>query len=274
MEQINVKEWDMAQLQFTFKRTEEKYMLTEEQFARLREYFQEYMKADPYGESTICNIYYDTKDYDLIRYSLEKPFYKEKFRVRSYGVPKENSEVFVEIKKKYDGIVYKRRVRGIPSTVRNLVEKGELLDDNKQIQNEIIWFIDHYKPTPKMFIGYERTAFFGKDDHEFRLTFDRNIRYRKENLTLEAGDEGTVILPKGKVLMELKTIDAVPMWMTQFLSKEQIYPISFSKYGTCYLREVGLEKEKESNSVMNADSYKEKNNEGNDSEEKICLTAY
>lgn len=263
----------MAELQFTFKRYEEKYMLSEEQYQRLRSLLGEYMEEDPHGQSTICNIYYDTDTYALVSRSLEKPVYKEKFRVRSYGVAREDSEVFVEIKKKYDGVVYKRRVRGIPDTARRFIQYGERLSDNAQIQNEISWFLQYYKPEPKMFIGYEREAFFGKNDHEFRLTFDRNIRYRLERLDLQEGDDGTVILPEGRVLMELKTIAAVPVWMSGFLSDERLYPVSFSKYGTCYKRELAIKQQKVLADREAAASRITRKNE-NQTEETVCITAF
>lgn len=228
----------MAGTLYSFKRYEEKYMLSNDQFRLLEPLLAEYMIPDKHGESTICNIYYDTDDYELIRRSLEKPVYKEKFRVRSYGIPNEKSPVFVEIKKKYDGVVYKRRVEGKLDTAKAFIENGVRLEDNEQIQNEIEWFLGHYKPSPKMYIAYERRAFFGKDNSEFRLTFDRNIRYRTDELILENGDRGEKIISDNEVLMELKTLDAVPLWLTSALSRMEAYPVSFSKYGTCYKQEL------------------------------------
>lgn len=228
----------MSKQQFVFKRYEEKYMLTEEQFTKLMARAREYIIPDSFGESTICNIYYDTDSYELIRRSIEKPDYKEKFRTRSYGVPDKNGEVFVEIKKKFDGIVYKRRVKGNPGTTDDFINRGVRLNDNEQIQNEITWFLNFYKAYPKMFVGYERTAYYGADDREFRLTFDRNIRYRTKRLRLEDGSDGEVILEPGKVLMEVKVLAAIPGWLSKFLNEEGIYPVSFSKYGTCYKREL------------------------------------
>ena len=228
----------MAGTLYSFKRYEEKYMLTDAQFEMLWPLLDQYMLPDKHGQSTICNIYYDTDTYELIRKSLEKPIYKEKFRVRSYGIPTEDSSIFVEIKKKYDGVVYKRRVEGNLKTAKDFINKGIRLNDNEQIQNEIEWFLKHYKPSPKMYIAYERQAYFGKENSQFRLTFDKNIRYRLNELSPEAGDAGEKIIPDDVCLMELKTLDAVPMWLTKALSELECYPVSFSKYGTCYKREL------------------------------------
>ena len=95
---------------YTFERRELKYRITDAQRAALEAAFDARMVPDEHGESTICNIYYDTADYRLIRASLEKPAYKEKLRLRSYGVTEPGGEVFLELKKKYKGIVYKRRI--------------------------------------------------------------------------------------------------------------------------------------------------------------------
>ena len=95
---------------YTFERRELKYRITDAQRAALEAAFDARMVPDEYGESTICNIYYDTADYRLIRAPLEKPAYKEKLRLRSYGVTGPGGEVFLELKKKYKGIVYKRRI--------------------------------------------------------------------------------------------------------------------------------------------------------------------
>lgn len=97
-------------VQYSFQRYEKKYFLTPEQQTRLLPALQQHMQADAYGQYTLCNTYYDTADWRLIRASLEKPVYKEKLRVRSYGVPEKDGRVFIEIKKKFDGIVYKRRI--------------------------------------------------------------------------------------------------------------------------------------------------------------------
>lgn len=228
----------MSKVQYIFKRYEKKYIISDEQYHRLIKYAENYVIPDEYGESTICNIYYDTDTYELIRRSIDKPVYKEKFRLRSYGVPSDNDEVFAEIKKKYDGIVYKRRVRGDLDSTKRFLERDERLDDSEQIQNEIQWFLNNYKAVPKMFVAYERTAYYGKYDKEFRITFDRNIRYRTNRLELDQGDDGTVIQERGTVLMEVKVLHSVPEWLVRFLSEEKIYPVSFSKYGNCYKEEL------------------------------------
>jgi hypothetical protein len=222
----------------SFERCEKKYILNDEQFRSMLDDLAPYATQDAYGQHTICNIYYDTDDYDLIRHSLDKPYYKEKFRLRSYGVPGNTSKVFAEIKKKSGGIVYKRRVDGTPDEINGFLAGQRMLDDNLQIQNEIRWFLLTNRPSPKAFIGYERIALAGIEDPDFRITFDRNIRYRLHDLDLRLGDYGSPVTGEDTCIMEVKIKDSIPLWLTKILSQNGVYPGSFSKYGTCYEQHI------------------------------------
>ena len=221
--------------QTVFKRYELKYMLTPEQKEKLLQAMQPYMQPDKYGRTTIRNIYFDTDSYRLIRRSMEKPAYKEKLRIRSYAQATEGSTVFVELKKKYDGIVYKRRI-ALPQNdaMAWICREGEC-PVNTQISREIEYFMDFYgKPKPTVFLSYEREAYFEKNGGDFRVTFDDNILCRQTDISLCSPAYGAPILPEGKVLMELKCAGGIPLWMAQVLSREKIYKTSFSKYGTAY----------------------------------------
>ncbi|MCR5791925.1 MAG: polyphosphate polymerase domain-containing protein [Lachnospiraceae bacterium] len=230
-----------------FERIEKKYLLSGEKYKLFWERIQEYMEVDEYGLSTICNIYYDTDNYELIRHSIEKPAYKEKLRLRSYGVPKEDTQTFVEIKKKWSGVVYKRRIEMPMQESRRFLNAGKVSGRDSQIKREIDYFMEFYHPVPKMFIAYDRIAMYGKDDPELRLTMDFRIRYRTEHLDLTEGDFGTLVLGEDDVLMEIKVGGAYPIWMAQLLSELQIYQTSFSKYGTAYKLEVVKDMEKRRN---------------------------
>lgn len=224
--------------QTVFNRVEKKFQLTGEQFQAIWQDLMEYMEVDEYGGHTICNLYYDTPTDELIRTSIEKPVYKEKLRLRSYGVPKQDSDVFLEIKKKYAGIVNKRRI------VLGLEEAYDYLEGRKrpkvesQILNEMDYFLSHYQLEPKVYIAYERVALFGKDDAEFRVTFDTNIRGRTDNLRLEAGTDGAYILGLGNHLMEVKITNSTPLWFAKLLSKHGLASSSFSKYGNFYKSQI------------------------------------
>lgn len=230
----------MAQIQYTFKRYEQKYLLTAARYEELMPELRRQMVEDRYGRYPICNIYYDTEDYKLIRASVEKPAYKEKFRIRSYGVPDRDSVVFAEIKKKYNGVVYKRRVASPPAEIERFITGGVPLPEDPQIQREIRWLLQAYRPEPRVFLGYERVALTGKEDSSFRITFDQNLRYRTYDLDLCKGVNGTQVLGDGddRIIMEIKTAAAAPLWLVSLLSGQGIYPTSFSKYGTCYLRHI------------------------------------
>ncbi len=224
--------------QTVFKRYEKKYLLTPEQYEQLRKCLQEFMQIDEYGLHTISNIYFDTDTYELIRTSIEKPVYKEKFRLRSYGIPGQNDTVFLELKKKYKGVVYKRRVpMSLQQAMGYLVDKKQTAEKT-QILSEIDWFFKMHEPVPKVYIAYDRIAFFGKEDPNLRITFDTNIRWRDYDLDLSKGDYGEPVMEPDRFLMEIKIPGTMPLWLSHLLTKLGIYSNSFSKYGTCYQKNI------------------------------------
>ena len=220
--------------QMIFKRYEIKYMLTAEQKGRLCQRMEGEMIADEHGRSTIQSLYFDTPDYLLIRRSLDKPFYKEKLRLRSYGVASKDTPVFIELKKKYDSVVYKRRIGMTEQEACAYLLRHRPVADS-QIAHEIDYCMRYYRDlAPKMLLSYEREAFYHRTDRNLRITFDENILWRDYDVDLKAGIYGTPILHDGQVLMEVKTAGAMPLWLVRFLSENRIYKTSFSKYGTAY----------------------------------------
>ncbi len=222
---------------YFFKRYELKYLITQKQKSILLNAMAAYMQEDAFGRSTICNVYYDTTDSLLIRRSLEKPVYKEKLRVRSYGTATPEKEVFVELKKKYKGVVYKRRVSVKQSRAEAYLNHHVPLPVQNQITEELDYFLAFYKELkPAVFLSYEREAFYGRDDEDLRITFDENILWQDEDISLCSRPYGTPILDKDMVLMEIKVANAMPLWLSGLLSEEGIYKTSFSKYGQAYLQ--------------------------------------
>ncbi len=221
--------------QLTFKRYEIKYIITTAQAERLKQYMLPYMTTNKYSFSTIRNIYYDTDDYKLIRTSLSKPLYKEKLRLRCYSRITQEDNVFVELKKKFDSVVYKRRL-ALPDREAVLWLGGDVsLQPASQIGREIAHFVDCYPGLrPAMYLSYDRAAYQGIEDPEFRLTFDRNILARTNRLDLCREPQGEYVIDPDLVVMEIKVAGAFPLWITHFLAKEHIYQSSFSKYGTAY----------------------------------------
>lgn len=225
----------MSGVQMTFERVEIKYMLDPVQYRELRKRLENRMKVDQYGKSTISNIYFDTPDSRLIRESLEKPAYKEKLRLRSYGIPKAGDPVFLELKKKYKGIVYKRRETMSFEDAEDYLYRDRRPGKDSQVLHEIDWFLNYYYPViAAMYISYERTALYGVEDEDLRLTFDGNILWRDEALSLDRGVWGNSLLEQGCHLMEIKIAGAMPMWLGAILDELKIYPASFSKYGGAY----------------------------------------
>lgn len=235
--------------QTVFKRQEIKYLISRTQYEQIKQSMEEYMNGDEYGRSNICNIYFDTPDFLLIRRSMEKPVYKEKLRVRTYGTASQKSTTFVEIKKKYKSTVYKRRISMLyPDAVKYLCNGEQVIDT--QISHEIDYFLNHYgNLQPTVFLSYEREAFYAKHDHEFRITFDENILWRDYDLSLTKGIYGLPILKPDQILMEIKTGTSIPLWMVEILSKLHIYKTSFSKYGNAYQAIFLKEHQKEVHSI-------------------------
>lgn len=221
--------------QTVFKRYEMKYLLNKEQKEKVLQAMEPYMQLDQYGRSTIRNIYYDTDNYRLIRTSLEKPVYKEKLRVRSYIAASPEDIVFVELKKKYDSVVYKRRINLEERQAAAYLAGTASAPIHTQITEEIDYFLEFYQTMkPRVFLSYEREAYFSKEPGEFRVTFDENILFREDDLSLGSEIYGESILEPGCTLMEIKTPESIPLWMVKVLSEERINKTSFSKYGSAY----------------------------------------
>lgn len=221
--------------QAVFKRYELKYMLTREQKALALEVMEPYMSLDQYGHSTIRNIYYDTDSFRLVRRSIDHPIYKEKLRVRSYKRPEAQELVFVELKKKYRSVVYKRRLSMPMEQATAWLSGNGALAPDTQIGQEIEYCREFYQSLqPAMFLFYEREAFYSKSGDTFRVTFDENILARRTNLSLDTEAQGASIIDPDHVLMEIKTGGGIPLWMIHFLTLAGIHKTSFSKYGTAY----------------------------------------
>lgn len=222
---------------YIFQRVEKKYMLTREQYEYLINAISPYMAPDQYGETEIRNIYFDNADNELIETSLLKPTYKEKLRLRSYGVPKMDSTVFFEIKKKYRGIVYKRRISMKLKEAYAYIDGGKLPESIEgNIPTEIDYMMNRYRLSPKAFISYKRVAWTCESDPDLRITFDRDITSRYDDTRLESTADGHKILPKDTVLMEIKIPGAMPLWLAHILSEKNIFPHSFSKFGTAHVQ--------------------------------------
>ncbi len=218
-----------------FKRKEIKYLLDKDQYEELMVFFEKTAKIDEYGLTRINNIYFDTPDHRLVRTSLEKPLYKEKLRLRTYGETGNDTNAFIEIKKKYEGIVYKRRISGRYEKLYSYLMTGKADIGNGQIAGEIKAFIARYgKLSPAMSICYDRIALAGIEDKDFRVTFDSALEWNALCRDLRDIRPGRSLLRPGQYLMEIKVPGALPLELSGKLSDLGIFPVSFSKYGAGY----------------------------------------
>lgn len=233
----------MENYQAVFKRKEIKYLLSREERDALLPILKAHMEPDAFAHSSISNLYYDTPDFRMVRRSLEKPMYKEKLRLRSYGTPKDTSTVFPEIKKKAMGIVYKRRISLPYQKAISFLSGQQIASENifdgttRQIFHELDWMLASYENlAPRVFLSYERDSYKGISDPSLRLTLDQDILFRTDRLDLREGAFGEAILLPDQTLMEVKISNAAPLWLAQALSEIGIFPVSFSKYGRAYER--------------------------------------
>lgn len=220
-----------------FKRIEQKYVITEEQQAELFRRISKHMVKDKFFKSTISTIYFDNENNEMIINAIEKPIYKDKVRLRSYTTPGVQDDVFLEIKNKYKGIVGKRRIKMTLQEFKKYFEEGKY-DEKNQIMKEIDYLFKFYNLQPKLFIAYDRQSYASLEDKNLRITFDFNLRSRRNDLKLEDGDYGdSYFEDKKMVIMEIKSLNSIPLWFINALSDMKIYPGSFTKYGNIYKKE-------------------------------------
>lgn len=249
---------------YTFERHEKKYLIDAGQTQKLLSHLHSYMEVDMYGRHTICTLYFDTEDYAVIRRCQERPQFREKLRLRSYGVPAADSTVYLELKKKFNGITYKRRAPFCLHELNQILDNISFSEENPhldsgiarhsdQISGELGWYLAQQPLRKKVLICNDREAYVGKADPDLRITFDSNIRWRTNRLSLEDGDDGELLLDADSSLIEIKTKQALPLWLVKILSDLKIYPLSFSKYGTVYQQLLSRESNKLNKEVYPAE---------------------
>lgn len=227
-----------------FRRVEQKYLITSEQYNALMDAIGARLVKDEYFYNDIYNLYLDNADHRLIIQSIEKPMYKEKFRVRSYGLAEnEDSKVYLEIKKKFDGVGNKRRISMTLGDFYKYMEKGHRPKDaNKVTLAELDHDFEKYQLQPSILINYERYSYYMKGNKNLRITFDHNVRYRTKKPDLTNGDDMHPVIDKNMYIMEIKSLDSLPLDLSRLLAKLKIYPRGFSKPKTAYLKDLERKK--------------------------------
>ena len=219
------------------KRYELKYRLSKDQLAFFISKIKGHMQVDKYGLTSIASIYFDTPDFRLINKSIEKPKYKEKVRLRGYGLAKPGKPVFLEVKRKCEGVVYKRRISLSEEDAYELI-LNKKAKGNDQISKELVAFMEKYPNLEaKYLIIYEREAYY-QEGTDLRVTLDMNPRYRVSDLNLHTSLDGTPLLEDGGAILEIKVQHSLPLWLVAILSEGKIYKTSFSKVGTAHQKEM------------------------------------
>lgn len=225
-----------------FRRIEQKYILTKSEFEQVVDALSEYVDKDDYYESNICSVYFDNSNNDLIINSLDSPLYKEKIRIRSYGIVNDKGKIFLELKKKYKSVTYKKRVKMTLEEFWDYYEKDIIPDGcNNLSMKEIDYCFNKYKLIPKMFVCYDRYSYIDKKNKSIRITFDYNIKYRGNHLNLDCNRYLEDLVDDDTYIMEIKTLDGIPLWFSNTLTKLKLYPGGFSKYKEAYIRTINEE---------------------------------
>lgn len=229
----------MTLMEESFARVETKYLLTLLQAAAMETGLMRlgFEKAD-FGSPRVQSLYYDTADHALIRASLERPAYKEKLRLRAYGGPGDLTQSFVEIKKKFDGVVYKRRTEMPLREATEALLRGRMPEKTGQVGREIQWMLRRYSLQPAAVISYDRDAWFCREQPGVRITFDRCLTFRDREPDLNSGMKGIPLLPADRRLMEIKTNGVYPLWLIRLLQETGARRTHFSKYGLAYQRYI------------------------------------
>jgi SPX domain protein involved in polyphosphate accumulation len=226
-----------------FKRYEQKYILNHSQYNEIAGPLGDFAREDEFGLSTIYSIYYDSDDFRLTRNSMGNSAFKEKLRVRSYGIPAPGDTVYWELKKKLHGLTYKQRIPVVFDEFGRFLDIGAINGTGNYTYRELKWLAETYKPVPQFMVCYERRAFQGIEDDRLRVTFDTNILWRNEALDFSKGFSGSPLRGENEYIMELKTCGAVPFELSRHLTRLKIFPVVFSKFKTAYLHYFYKEKE-------------------------------
>ncbi|MDR0502222.1 MAG: polyphosphate polymerase domain-containing protein [Treponema sp.] len=226
-------------MQSIFNRRENKYLVTMEQGAVLQRKLTQYMTIDRHGEYLVQNLYFDTDDWEIIRESIERPMYKEKLRLRFYGQKTRESHGFLELKKKFHGITYKRRIDFPLCELESRSIREIVSSLDSQISREIIFFMQRKEISEKIYIAYARIAYNGIGDGDLRITFDKDVFFRLISFNNYDSGENRQILKPNQMIMEIKTTGAMPLWLAKTLSENSIFPVPFSKFGVCYTGYIG-----------------------------------
>lgn len=226
-----------------FNRYELKYIFNAGIYKELFSALKPHLRMDEFGDEegfySISNLYFDTFDNFFHQQNLKRDKFRQKLRLRVYGNITLQDEVFLEIKKKYNGIVNKRRtLMKLGDAYRFLelnkedTDLSDFKSSNSQILKEIFFLKSFYNLHPKTVLSYDRQALQGVKDPDLRVTFDRNIRSRGYDLKVENGSYGEPIVSHDTMLMEVKVSTSVPLWLVRILNEFPCRRQSFSKYST------------------------------------------
>jgi len=215
-------------------RQEVKYLISRASHDALLRDLANHLVPNKFFAQTIHNVYFDNDTNDLILRSIEKKEFKDKLRLRAYHMDGELGNPLIELKKKYKGTSYKRRIKLTIEQARDLINGGAL-NHTGQIADEMRFLIARTGCTPKMYIGYDRASYDVVGHDDLRITFDSNVRCRTTNLDFAPNPADKNIIDADHYILEIKAADTFPLWLTDALTRNGIFPQSFSKYARAFV---------------------------------------
>jgi len=220
-----------------FDRWELKYVVTVKQMYQLMHALKNYVVLDENGDDglyKIKSIYYDSHDFKFYHEKMNGNKYRQKVRLRGYNNVAYNDDVYFEIKQRYNTTVQKRRAELKLSDAYELMkhplDAEQYADKKRIVLDEIRYLSSMHALEAKAIVSYDRKAYMGKYEDGLRITFDTNLKCRKENLNLEEYHKEKYFVHPSLAVLEIKTNEKVPIWLVSLIQRFEIEAHRVSKY--------------------------------------------
>lgn len=223
-----------------FSRYELKYLISYETYLAFAEQLSQKMKNDQFGNMgkyNIISLYFDSDDHTIYYETRNNLPFRQKLRLRIYNNATLDTVSFLELKQKFNRVVNKRRTKLKLGDAYQYLEQynsDDISVSNRQIMAEVDSFRSLYRLKPELIVSYDRHAFIGVEEEDLRVTFDYNLRCRKDDLRIESGPHGMRFVDPHLVVMEVKVTHSVPLWLSRLLSDYACPRKSVSKYCTSF----------------------------------------
>lgn len=223
----------------TMSRHDIKYIIDEKTVGELRKcLLANNMRKQIHDSDLVVSAYCDTDDFASIRKCIDDPKHKEKIRIRSYGPIGDDDLAYLEIKRKENGLLTKRRVKVRYGDIPGILSGSQKMQG--EFGDELDDFLSRYPNSePRIRISYERESYKAEDESsDLRVTLDHDIRYKVGKGIRLDGSDGTCLMSPRRYIIEIKTLGETPKWLDMFFKSRSLKPRSYSKYAKAYTKAV------------------------------------